>query len=583
MGKKVLLADDSATIQKLVEMALSDTDFELTAVSNGKQAVDILDSFQPDIILADAIMPHMDGYEVCAHVKQSPQFAQTPVVLLTGRFQPFDEDKARQAAIDERLIKPFSQEQLVQMIEKLASNLPDQPDAEEPAPTPSEETLFEEPPAPPAGISPAETVQFDPDDLTAHAQSMAQVKAEAPSLSDFDLTDAEDAPEGEEETGEAEGEAAPLEMEEPEDITLELTADDLAEPGPEPEESRSPATDEATPAAESFEFTLADDTGPAETSTEAATEEPVEELSAEDLESVEEPQAAAETAAAFTPDFSFADETAQDSADEPSLQAEDLEDIEPLGDEELALELDDSEPDAEPLSAPDIAAESEESYDEIVEIDEPLLNDEAEEALDTEPVEDPLASAAFADDDLDTEPVGAPDAATVEEDLLFVDDETETDPAEEAEPLAELDEPLNAIDEGPEESVAVESPSLLEDDAEDAHILEVDTHEAFEAEEVDLETGAAMAMPPAEEAEQPARPPEPEAAPVPEAGQDAAPASTPLTDAQLDAIADRVADKLVAKLGSETVRDIAWNVVPELAEAMIKKRIYELEQAVDAD
>ena len=120
MGKKVLLADDSATIQKLVEMALSDAEegeYELLAVSDGKQAIDQLDAFQPDIVLADAIMPIMDGYQVSAYIKKDPRYQQLPVVLLTGRFQPYDEDRARQAQIDDRMIKPFSQDKLLSVID----------------------------------------------------------------------------------------------------------------------------------------------------------------------------------------------------------------------------------------------------------------------------------------------------------------------------------------------------------------------------------------------------------------------------------------------------------------------------------
>ncbi|MCB1041468.1 MAG: response regulator [Acidobacteria bacterium] len=138
MGKKVLLADDSITIQKLVEMAFADTDFVLVSVSDGQQAIDQLADVQPDIILADAIMPLKDGYEVCEYVKSSPQFASTPVVLLTGRFQPFDQAKAEQVRIDGRVVKPFVQEQLVELINRLTSKSPTEAPAESVTPAPPE-------------------------------------------------------------------------------------------------------------------------------------------------------------------------------------------------------------------------------------------------------------------------------------------------------------------------------------------------------------------------------------------------------------------------------------------------------------
>lgn len=121
MGKRVLLADDSITIQKLVEMAFSETDMELLAVSDGRQAISRMEAFRPDVVLADTIMPLMDGYQVCEWIKSQPQFAHVPVVLLTGRFQPFDEAKARAAQMDGRVVKPFVQEQLVELIENLTS------------------------------------------------------------------------------------------------------------------------------------------------------------------------------------------------------------------------------------------------------------------------------------------------------------------------------------------------------------------------------------------------------------------------------------------------------------------------------
>ena len=124
MGKRILLADDSMTIQKLVEMAFVDTDHELVCMSHGQEAWEIMEQFQPHVILADAIMPVLDGYGLCEKVKSSPKFSHIPVVLLTGRFQPFDEDRAEQVKIDSRMMKPFVQDQLVELVEKLAASAP---------------------------------------------------------------------------------------------------------------------------------------------------------------------------------------------------------------------------------------------------------------------------------------------------------------------------------------------------------------------------------------------------------------------------------------------------------------------------
>jgi CheY-like chemotaxis protein len=123
MGTRVLLADDSITIQKLVEMAFGDTDFELVCVSDGQQAIEKLAEFKPQIVLADAIMPVKDGYQVCDYLRHQPAYRDIPVVLLTGRFQPYDEARSKQVGITERIVKPFVQDQLVALVRQLVPEL----------------------------------------------------------------------------------------------------------------------------------------------------------------------------------------------------------------------------------------------------------------------------------------------------------------------------------------------------------------------------------------------------------------------------------------------------------------------------
>ncbi|MEP7132306.1 MAG: response regulator, partial [Acidobacteriota bacterium] len=94
MAKKILLADDSLTIQKVVELTFSDSDYELVCVSNGQRALERVREDRPDLILADAVMPEKNGYEVCEAIKGDPATARIPVVLLSGTFEPFDRERA---------------------------------------------------------------------------------------------------------------------------------------------------------------------------------------------------------------------------------------------------------------------------------------------------------------------------------------------------------------------------------------------------------------------------------------------------------------------------------------------------------
>jgi DNA-binding response OmpR family regulator len=116
MAKRLLLADDSITIQKVVELVLAEEDFEIKSVSNGEDALKVLDSFKPDIVLADIEMPKVNGYELCEKVKQNPDMASVPVILLAGAFEPIDEDLARQVGADDSVIKPFESQELISKI-----------------------------------------------------------------------------------------------------------------------------------------------------------------------------------------------------------------------------------------------------------------------------------------------------------------------------------------------------------------------------------------------------------------------------------------------------------------------------------
>ncbi|MDA8434165.1 MAG: response regulator [Nitrospiraceae bacterium] len=116
MAKRLLLADDSITIQKVVELVLAEEDFEIKSVSNGEDALKIVDTFKPDVVLADIEMPKVNGYQLCEKIKQNPSLSSVPVILLAGAFEPIDEDLARQVGADDSVIKPFESQELISKI-----------------------------------------------------------------------------------------------------------------------------------------------------------------------------------------------------------------------------------------------------------------------------------------------------------------------------------------------------------------------------------------------------------------------------------------------------------------------------------
>jgi CheY-like chemotaxis protein len=119
MPHKLLLADDSVTIQRVIELTFADEDVQVIAVGDGRQAIERVQSDPPDIVLADVGMPERDGYEVAAFIKGNPQLAHIPVLLLTGAFEPIDEGRAKAAACDGVLVKPFEPQIVIARVKDL--------------------------------------------------------------------------------------------------------------------------------------------------------------------------------------------------------------------------------------------------------------------------------------------------------------------------------------------------------------------------------------------------------------------------------------------------------------------------------
>jgi len=119
MSIKILLADDSITIQNVVGIIFGGDDYALTVVDNGKAAIDKARELSPDVLLIDALMPGMSGYEVCEAVRATPALATKPILILTGSFEPFDEAKAKGCGADDFISKPFESQQIVNKVKEL--------------------------------------------------------------------------------------------------------------------------------------------------------------------------------------------------------------------------------------------------------------------------------------------------------------------------------------------------------------------------------------------------------------------------------------------------------------------------------
>ena len=119
MSQKLLVADDSITVQRVVELTFSTEGVDVVAVGDGEQAIAAIERERPDLVLADVSMPGRDGYEVAEFVKRTPHLSRTPVVLMTGAFEQIDESRARAVGCDGVLAKPFEPHMVVSLVHQL--------------------------------------------------------------------------------------------------------------------------------------------------------------------------------------------------------------------------------------------------------------------------------------------------------------------------------------------------------------------------------------------------------------------------------------------------------------------------------
>jgi len=119
MSKTILLADDSLTIQKVVELTFMEGDYDVASVSNGDDALSRLEELPADLVIADIHMPGASGYEICRAVKE--RNPEVPVLLLVGTFEPFEAAEMEECGADGHLKKPFDSQELVRLVEEMLS------------------------------------------------------------------------------------------------------------------------------------------------------------------------------------------------------------------------------------------------------------------------------------------------------------------------------------------------------------------------------------------------------------------------------------------------------------------------------
>jgi DNA-binding response OmpR family regulator len=119
MAKKVLIADDEPNIVLSLEFLMEQLGFEVRAAANGGEALGLVESFAPDLVLLDVMMPVKNGYEVCQQIKGAPQLRHIKVILLSAKGRDIEVTKGIEMGADAYVTKPFSTRELAAKVRDL--------------------------------------------------------------------------------------------------------------------------------------------------------------------------------------------------------------------------------------------------------------------------------------------------------------------------------------------------------------------------------------------------------------------------------------------------------------------------------
>ena len=137
-NRKLLLADDSVTIQKVVNLTFADEGIEVIAVGDGNSALSAFADHSPDILLLDVSMPGISGYDVCERIRKGIGRTNVPVILLVGSFEQYDQIRASEVGANAHITKPFTSiKNLVTMVTGLLAQSAAEAAAAAPVPQPA--------------------------------------------------------------------------------------------------------------------------------------------------------------------------------------------------------------------------------------------------------------------------------------------------------------------------------------------------------------------------------------------------------------------------------------------------------------
>ncbi|HET7815763.1 MAG TPA: response regulator [Candidatus Baltobacteraceae bacterium] len=112
-GKRILVVDDDRNLRKIIQTNLELAGYFVVTAGNGKEALEVLDTMQPDLVVLDVMMPVLDGIETAKRIRVHPVNANVPIIMLTAKGEVEDKLSGFEAGVDDYMTKPFGPQELL--------------------------------------------------------------------------------------------------------------------------------------------------------------------------------------------------------------------------------------------------------------------------------------------------------------------------------------------------------------------------------------------------------------------------------------------------------------------------------------
>jgi DNA-binding response OmpR family regulator len=119
MARKVLIADDEPNIVTSLEFLLEKAGYEVKVARSGEEALELVESFAPDAVLLDVMMPSKSGYVVCQEIRENPAWRDIKIIMLTAKGRDVEIDRGLALGANAYITKPFSTRELVTTVREL--------------------------------------------------------------------------------------------------------------------------------------------------------------------------------------------------------------------------------------------------------------------------------------------------------------------------------------------------------------------------------------------------------------------------------------------------------------------------------